>query len=137
MVDRDVVLAKVDTLDRCLKRIAAVTGVNRGQLTDIDVQDICVLNLQRAVQAVIDLANHMVASAGLGVPTTLKEAFALLAAEADLDAGLSQRLQAMVGFRNIAVHDYQVLNGKVVDAIVAGRLGDLRAFCAFVVGQLS
>lgn len=52
MVDRDVVLAKVASIDRCLSRIAEVRQ-DRG-LRPVDVDDLVALNLQRAVQAAID-----------------------------------------------------------------------------------
>ena len=67
MPDRDVVLAKVATVQKCLRRIRETTGLEPQSLDDIDKEDIFVLNLQRAVQAVIDLATHIVASEGLGL----------------------------------------------------------------------
>ena len=37
-------------------------------------------------------------------------------------------MQGMVGFRNIAVHDYQNLNLEIVVAIVEKHLGDFEDF---------
>jgi hypothetical protein len=51
MVDRDVVTAKVATIDRCLQRISETRGERRAVLLPVEVEDIVVLNLQRAVQA--------------------------------------------------------------------------------------
>jgi len=56
--DRDVVLAKVATIQKCLGRILDVTRLDPECLEDIDKQDIFVLNLQRAIQACIDLAAY-------------------------------------------------------------------------------
>lgn len=39
------------------------------------------------------------------------------------------RLQRMIGFRNIAVHQYQVLDPAIVASVVQGDLDDLLAFC--------
>jgi uncharacterized protein YutE (UPF0331/DUF86 family) len=50
-----------------------------------------------------------------------------------VDPGLAERLRRMVGFRNIAVHDYQTLDPRVVEAIVSRHLGDLRDFAARLV----
>ena len=55
MVDREVATAKIATIDRCLQRIADVRGERPATLLPIDVEDIVSLNLQRAVQAAIDL----------------------------------------------------------------------------------
>jgi len=67
MPDRDVVLAKVSAIQKCLRRIKDITGLNPDRLDDIDVQDIFVLNLQRSIQSAIDLATHIIASEGLGI----------------------------------------------------------------------
>jgi uncharacterized protein YutE (UPF0331/DUF86 family) len=86
------------------------------------------LNLQRAVQAAIDLAAHLVSDLKLGLPETLKENFALLETSQIVDAALSARLQAMAGFRNIAVHNYQQLNVAILKSILAHRISDLEHF---------
>jgi len=128
MIDRDLVLAKVESLDRCLTRIAAVRGETNAALRAIDVQDITVLNLQRAVQAMIDLAAHVVASEALGTPDSLGASFTLLERAGILDGELAERMRRMTGFRNVAVHEYRKLDPAVLEAIVRERLGDLRAF---------
>lgn len=126
MVDRDLVLAKLETLERCLARIETVQA--RAGLDALDRQDIVVLNLQRAVQAMLDLAAHVVAREGLGVPDDLAASFDLLRRAGFLDDELATRMRRMTGFRNVAVHEYRKLDANVVDSIVRHRLGDLRAF---------
>lgn len=133
MVDRDVVLAKIATIDRCLGRIADVRGQRRAALLPIDVDDIVLLNLQRAVQAAIDLAAHVVATEGYGLPDSVAGSFMLLEGRGLLDTELAERLRKMVGFRNIAIHEYQALDPAIVEAIVSRHLGDLRAFAARIV----
>ena len=128
MVDRDILLAKIASIRKSLERIRAVTGGTSESLNDLDIQDIFVLNLQRAVQATIDLAAHLVADEKIGLPTNLKENFSLLESRQIIDPSLSRRLQAMVGFRNIAVHDYQQLDLTILKSILEHRLGDLDEF---------
>ena len=45
-----------------------------------------------------------------------------------LDAPLADRLRKMVGFRNVAVHDYQKLNLDIVRRIVVDHLDDFLGF---------
>lgn len=132
MVDRDILLAKIASIRKCLDRILKVTGGAPESLNDQDVQDIFVLNLQRAVQAAIDLAAHLVADEKIGLPANLKENFTLLESRQVIDAPLSRRLQAMVGFRNIAVHDYRQLDLTILKSILEHRLGDLDTFLQVV-----
>jgi uncharacterized protein YutE (UPF0331/DUF86 family) len=133
VVDRDVALAKIATIDRGLQRIADVRGQRRAALLPVDVEDIVLLNLQRALQAAIDLAAHVVATEGYGLPASVADAFSLLEGQGVLGALLAERLRRMVGFRNILIHNYRALDPAIVETIIARRLDDLRAFSARIV----
>ncbi len=128
MVERDVVLEKVATIDRCLQRIEAVRAPER-RLEPQDREDIVELNLLRAVRAAVDLAGHVVATEELGLPARLADNFTLLERESLIPAELADHLRRMAGFRNIAVHEYATVDPEVVESIVEHRLGDLRTLC--------
>ncbi len=132
MLDRDILLAKAGTVERCLRRVSDVVGGDPTRLEDFMVADVVVLNLQRATQACIDAANHVVAEQGLGLPATQRETFSLLEQAGVLDSELAGRLRAMVGLRNVAVHAYVDIDLAVLRAIVATHLDDLRRFCGVV-----
>ena len=133
MVDRDVVLAKVATIDRCLGRIAQTRGERRAVLLPVEVEDLVILNLQRAVQAAIDLATHVVTTEAYGLPDSVAASFSMLERHGVLDAELARRLRGMVGFRNVAIHDYQAIDPAIVESILSRHLDDLRAFAARIV----
>jgi len=133
MVDRDIVQAKVAIVQRCLKRIKNVTGLDPARLDDLDTQDIFALNLQRAVQATIDLAAHVVGTEGLGLPRDLRENFRLLTNNRIISQELCVRMEKMVGFRNIAVHEYQTLDIEVLKSILSSNLKDLENFYAALI----
>jgi len=132
MPDRDVVLAKVATIQKCLERIREVTSLDPASLDDINRQDIFVLNLQRAIQASIDLASHIVASEGLGLPETVRDNFTLLRDKNVIDPETASKMEKMTGFRNIAIHDYQALNLDILKSILTGNLKDLENYYAAV-----
>jgi len=132
MPDRDVILAKAAAIQKCLRRIKDVTGLDPDRLDDLDVQDIFVLNLQRAIQSAIDRSVHVVASEGLGIPDTIRGNFVLLENAKILTKTLSKKMQSMVGFRNIAIHDYQALDVKILKAILTKHLKDLEQFYTYI-----
>ncbi|HOP51503.1 MAG TPA: DUF86 domain-containing protein [Synergistales bacterium] len=132
MPDRDVVLAKVATIQKCLERIREVTSLDPASLDDINRQDIFVLNLQRAIQASIDLASHIVASEGLGLPETVRDNFTLLRDKNVIDPETALKMEKMTGFRNIAIHNYQALNLDILKSILTSNLKDLEDFYAAV-----
>jgi uncharacterized protein YutE (UPF0331/DUF86 family) len=133
VVDRDVVLAKVATIDRCLGRIAQTRGERRAVLLPVEVEDLVILNLQRAVQAAIDRATHAVTTEAYGLPDSVASSFSILERHGVLDAELARRLRGMVGFRNVAIHDYQAIDPAIVESILSRHLDDLRAFAARIV----
>src|SRR5690606_41392097 len=77
-----------------------------------------------------DLAMHLVQIHGLGVPQESRDAFVLLVEAGLLDEPLGDSLMRMVGFRNVAIHEYQQLNLEIVRSIIDKRLVDLGRFAA-------
>ena len=133
MVERDIVYAKVGIIQRCLRRIKDTTAFDPTSLDNLDKQDVFALNLQRAVQAALDLAAHVVASEGLGMPQELKEHFTLLEQSEIISPRLADQMKKMVGFRNIAVHEYQELDVSVLKSILTKNLKDLEDFYTAVI----
>lgn len=128
MVDQDVVFAKVSSIQKCLKRIRDVSHLDPETLEDLDVQEIVILNLQRAIQGTIDLAAHIIADEGLGIPQETRENFNLLQKEGIISKELTGRLRKMVGFRNIAVHEYQSIDVDILKSILKNNLSDIEEF---------
>ena len=125
----DVVLNKAATIERCVQRVRQVYADNPANLSDdLTRQDSIILNLQRACEAAIDLAMHLVRKHRLGIPQESRDAFDLLANAAALDAALAASLKRMVGFRNVAVHDYTRLSIPIVRAIIELHLDELLSF---------
>ena len=92
--------------------------------------DALVLNIERACQAAIDMAMHVLASEHIGIPQSSAGAFDLLKRADILSSDLAQSLMSMVGFRNIAIHDYQELDQAVLEFVVRQGYKDLIEFCA-------
>lgn len=130
----DVLANKAATVERCLARVRETVSRDPG-LEALDAQDVAVLNIQRAAQACIDGAMHAVRGARLGLPQTSRDAFSMLAGAALLDADLAAAMMRMVGFRNVAVHEYQALNLDIVRAVATDGLSDLAAFARWMVGR--
>ena len=128
MID-DVLQNKAATIERWVGRIEEEYLGHESQLrSDYTKQDSIILNIERATQACIDMGTHVVRIKKLGLPQTSREVFSLLCEAQMIDESLSKTMQAMVGFRNIAVHDYQKLNLDIVEAVVDTHLKELMSF---------
>lgn len=81
-----------------------------------------------AIEAGVDVAQHVCASKGWGPPRDNGDAVRLLGAHGVLSADLAEGLRRAVGFRNVLVHDYI----EVDDGIVLDRLANLTDLDDFV-----
>ena len=123
----DVILNKAEIIERCIERIRETYEKAPGALaTDYSCQDVIVLNIERACQAAIDIGMRWIRLESLGVPKDSRDAFALLAAARRLPPDLADSLKKMVGFRNIAVHDYREIDFAIVKAIIERGFPDFR-----------
>jgi len=132
----DVLVNKAAAIERAVARVREEYGSSDANLTgDQTRQDAIILNLQRACEGSIDAAMHLVRVHRLGVPQETREAFDLLERAGRLDPSLAVRLRKMVGFRNVAVHDYQKLSLDVVRSIIRERLDDFLEFTRVLLQQ--
>jgi uncharacterized protein YutE (UPF0331/DUF86 family) len=135
-MDTLIIERKLDSLYRCIHRIEKKCPTDKETLkTDIDLQDVIVLNLSRAVQLCVDLAAHILADRNQPPPNTMGETFEQLSTQQLITHELAQRLKKSVGFRNLAVHNYNELNWDIVHAIASRHLNDFKDF-AEVIGKL-
>lgn len=132
-LDFDVVAIKLESLEHCIDRIEATCPPTIEQLQqDIDAQDIVTLNLSRAVQLAVDISSHIFVSSKAPAPQTMGESFEAMNRLGVLDSELAMHLRKSVGFRKIAVHNYEAINWEVVYSIVTERLDDFTDFARAV-----
>jgi len=122
----DVVLNKSESIRRCIKRIEEdYDGEFENNYTK---QDAVILNIQRLIQQSIDLGAYIVKKYKLGIPKSSKEIFEILEKEKIIDKNLSQNLQNMVGFRNLAIHEYTKLKLEIIEYIIKEKIFDCLEF---------
>jgi len=128
-MDKDIVLNKLESLRRCLKRVHDKTPASSDLLIDdYDSQDIITLNLGRAVQLCVDIGLHIVSDLEVAVPDTMAQTFVVLEKANCLDSAVAERMIKAVGFRNTVVHAYQEIDWNIVYRIITEHLDDFRDF---------
>lgn len=132
----DVIYNKIEVIERCLKRIHEEYDNNPENLKNYTKQDSIILNIQRACEASIDLAMHIVSEKKLGIPQNSRDAFEVMNSHGLIEDKLMKDLKAMVGFRNIAVHNYQAINLKVVEEVIEKHINDLKEFTTIVLKNI-
>ncbi len=124
----NVVLNKAAVIERALRRMRQEYEFNPA-LDNFTHVDAMILNIERACQAAIDLAQHLVAQNHLGIPQSSAELFVLLRKANLLSAETSRAMIAMTGFRNVAIHEYQELEIDILRAIAEKEYKTLISFC--------
>ncbi len=121
----DVLINKAATIERCVKRVREEYVYNPSTFaTDYTRQDAAILNIQRACEAALDMGQHLIRREKLGVPQSARDVFTLLAQGNWITLTLAESLKHMVGFRNIAVHDYQTLLLPITVSIIQSHLDE-------------
>lgn len=123
----EILINKKSSIERCIKRI------QEDFLTNYTKQDSVILNIERACQAAIDMGNRLLKIKNLGLPQSNRDTFIKLEKGNIISIELSKKMQAMAGFRNIAVHDYCSVNIEIVVNIVKNNLQDLVDFSETII----
>ncbi|MBO4704251.1 MAG: DUF86 domain-containing protein [Spirochaetaceae bacterium] len=132
-MDKEVLQTKLEALIHCVQRIKSqeITSVDELE-SNIDKQEIIILNLQRAVQICVDIGNHILLDYETPTPSTMSETFKYLADNKLISSKNAEELSHAVGFRNIAVHQYENLDCKIIYAIITSHLDDFKNFAGAI-----
>lgn len=135
----DIVLNKKESIERCVRQVRTYYALPSDVAFEEDFmkQDAISINLQRACEQCIDLANHTIKTRKLGLPKDSRESFRLLAIARIIPHELAQRLEGMVGFRNILVHEYQRMDIGLMIKVIEHHLNDLVEFTNCIVRVFS
>lgn len=129
----DVLLNKAATIERCVARAREEYSSDPDGFADNPTrQDAAILNIRRACEAALDIGQHLIRREKLGVPQSARDVFSLLAAAGWIEADLADALKRMVGFRNIAVHDYQSLQLPITINVITLHLDEFLRFSAAI-----
>ncbi len=128
--NEDIILAKAAAIRKCVDVIRKLWFENDPVVPDWVRLDVTVLNIQRSVEACLDLANHLIASNSWGLAGSAIESIGILVDNQMIPSKEIPVYRGMIGFRNIAVHNYRDVDQAIVTGIVHDHLEDLERFAA-------
>jgi len=134
----EIVLNKKISIERCIAQIDKYYALKSGLPFETDYlrQDAISMNLQRASELAIDIANHAIKTRKLGLPQDSRDSFALLQRAGLIGVDQMNALQAMVGFRNVLVHEYRRLDMRVLVDVIEHRMRGLLDFANAILEAL-
>jgi uncharacterized protein YutE (UPF0331/DUF86 family) len=131
----DIILAKRTSIERCIAHIESYMSQRHDVpfATDYLTQDAVTMNIQRACESSIDIANRVVRLRRLGMPKESRDSFVLLAEAGIIDAPMQRTMIGMVGFRNILVHQTTPLDITILHAVITTHIYAVLAFAQAIV----
>ncbi|MBW2100857.1 MAG: DUF86 domain-containing protein [Deltaproteobacteria bacterium] len=92
--------------------------------------------LHLAIEAILDMGNHVIADMDLGIVNWYSDIPSILARKGYIDSDLEKKWLQMIGFRNTLVHDYLEIDRSIVYDILQNHLEDIevakRIFAQFL-----
>jgi uncharacterized protein YutE (UPF0331/DUF86 family) len=125
----DIVINKIQSIQRCVERAREEYHADpAGFANNFTRQDAAVLNVLRACEQAIDLANHVIKTRKMGIPASSAQSFELLEQKSVIDPPLAESLIRMIHFRNTVTHQYQRMDMQIVQKVITSGLNDLIQF---------
>ena len=129
MISEEIIHAKIDIIEENLKLLKEISKEDF-KIFSKNYRDIQATkhSLQEAIEACLDIGNHIIAEKGLKRAEDYKEIFEILEEQHIIEPHLSKKLQEMAKFKNILVHRYGELDLKQIFALICEDLNDIQEF---------
>jgi uncharacterized protein YutE (UPF0331/DUF86 family)/predicted nucleotidyltransferase len=104
-------------------------------LSDYRNFDSAKYNLQAAVEAMLDIAAHIISREGYTSPDTSADSFRILADEGIIAEDLLLKFVKMTKFRNRIVHLYDQIDEEYIYKIINNNLEDIESFVDLIANR--
>lgn len=131
MTDKDLVEKNLSYIESRIRELQTI-AVPENLQTDVREERFVEHTLQLAIQAMLNVASHIISDERLGEPESNRQMFDLLVQNKWLDQSLAMRLRSMAGFRNILVHGYTNVDLDIVRDVLENHLDDFRLFVKII-----
>ena len=85
-------------------------------------------NLHLAIEALLDISNFVISKYGFQQPETYGDIIQILADEKVIEHEFASKIEKLPAFRNLLVHEYLVIDRKIVYEKIKDSLSDLEKF---------
>jgi uncharacterized protein YutE (UPF0331/DUF86 family) len=136
LTDETIILRKLTSLREHLARIKRRSATDLASFQrDVDLQDALGMSVMVAVQDALDIALHVAADEGWGIPASYAESFGLLADHGMLPRELAATLSGMAALRNRIAHGYASVDMERIFHEIPAGIVALEAFSVAIARQ--
>lgn len=134
MVNHEKIRNKLRAIKTCLEKLEELKKSREDEfLCDYKLTDTARHNLQIAVGAMLDIANHIIARHSFEIPKRNADSFIILCKHGILNREMQATYVAMARFRNRIVHMYDDVDNREVYRILQEHLNDYYSFIRDIV----
>lgn len=127
MVNPDVLHRRLKKLDEYLEYLESAQGYSYREFADDPEHHGSVERfLHLSIEALTDMANHVVTDENLGSVEQARDLPEIFAEHGYVDEELEAKWKDMIGFRNVLVHEYLEIDPEVVYDVLQNRLDTVR-----------
>lgn len=129
MANNDVIIRKLSKLSEYVNELRMANDINWNEYQkNVRNRAFVERYIHIAIQAVFDIANHIISYQEWKEPETYRETFSILASHGVLPDEKIADYQNMASFRNMLVHHYDKVDDEVVYGIFKNKLDDFVLF---------
>lgn len=133
MFDKAVVQERLKKLEEQLALLRELQSVPSEQFIANPRDHVYALHLlQTAIQTIIDIGTHLVASLNLGRLEEYRDVARLLAQEKIISENLRPKIEKMIGLRNLIIHEYLRIDIGKLYQVLQHNLEDLAQFARHI-----
>ncbi len=129
----DIYTRKFELIEDSLQKLSAIRRENpsldqyRNSWKDKDAAE---RNLQKIIEAFIDVGKMIIAEKRFREPGNNREVFLILAEKKIFSSEFMTLVDKMIGMRNIIVHGYDRINDEIVYGVLKRNLKDIKKLIA-------
>lgn len=129
MMDKDRLIEKMDELEMYLRELEEYLPDDKEEyLKNGMSKRACERTFQLACEDILDICNLIISDEGLGIPADSKDTVRKLAEHSILENSLASRVEELIGFRNLLVHQYGRVDNSRAYTYLHNELHDFYEF---------
>lgn len=127
--DRDTIIKLVSELNNSILLLEDLSKMEEAKfLKDPHMISSAKYNFILCIEAIIDIANHLISKNDYRVPEDYADSFNVLEEHSIINSDYSATLKKMARFRNRLVHVYWEVDSTKIYEIINNNLDDIRKF---------
>ena len=128
-IDLSVIISRIEKIRIAAKKLARFVGLSVNDFkSNSDNIDIAERNLEVAIEAMLDIGNHIITISGFKKPDDYYDIFIILGKNHVLNMEFAESIAPLAGLRNAIVHDYMDIDHEQLLENIKNRLSDFEEF---------